>query len=203
MSYQLLKNDILFYQRFLKSNGFYNGALDGLWGPKTNKADTDFVALSVSIAGQYGTFDNRSETNIITLIPDAQIEARRFLKWARNNNKRVKILSCTRTYAEQDTLYSQGRNGNPPPVITNAKGGQSNHNFGVAWDIGLFNNDGSYNTNDNDYKAFARLILSDITAIDWGGNWTSFKDYPHYQLKSAGDNVTAIRQLFESGQAYA
>ena len=42
MSYQLLKSDIIFYQRFLKSNGFYNGALDGKWGPNTNKANTRY-----------------------------------------------------------------------------------------------------------------------------------------------------------------
>ena len=29
MSYQLLKQDVLFYQRFLKSAGFYTGLLDG------------------------------------------------------------------------------------------------------------------------------------------------------------------------------
>src|SRR3954452_13135889 len=137
MSYQLLKSDVLFYQRFLKSNGFYAGKLDGVWGSTTNKADTDFLAESESIAKQFGEFDKRSESNIITLIPKAQAEARRFLKITKEANKDVRIISGTRAYAEQDILYSQGRNGNPGPIVTKATGGQSNHNFGIAWDIGI------------------------------------------------------------------
>ena len=50
MSFQLLTQDVLFYQRFLKSNGFYDDDLDGKWGPKTNKADADFQAQSAAIA---------------------------------------------------------------------------------------------------------------------------------------------------------
>jgi peptidoglycan L-alanyl-D-glutamate endopeptidase CwlK len=42
MSQQLFKEDVLFYQRFLKVNGFYNDTLDGIWGPNTDKADMEF-----------------------------------------------------------------------------------------------------------------------------------------------------------------
>ena len=75
MSFQLFKKDIIFYQRFLKSNGFYPHIIDGTWGPKTNKAEADFIASSAVIATQYGTFDTRSEANIITLAPKAQVAA--------------------------------------------------------------------------------------------------------------------------------
>ena len=43
MSFQLFKKDIIFYQRFLKSNGFYPHIIDGTWGPKTNKAEADLI----------------------------------------------------------------------------------------------------------------------------------------------------------------
>ena len=46
MSYQFLKEDVLFYQRFLKANGFYPHRLDGSWGPKTNAADIAFLQQS-------------------------------------------------------------------------------------------------------------------------------------------------------------
>lgn len=202
MSYQLLKADVLFYQRFLKANGFYKNILDGEWGKNTNKADTAFVAKSASIAQQFGTFDSRSEANIISLVPKAQIQARRFLKTARDNNKDVRILSGTRTYAEQDTLYGQGRNGRPGPKVTNAKGGQSNHNFGIAWDIGLFDKKGSYITNDAEYKLFADIILPAMSTLEWGGNWKTFKDFPHYQLIALSEDVATIRDLFENGNVY-
>jgi peptidoglycan L-alanyl-D-glutamate endopeptidase CwlK len=200
MSYQLLKEDVLFYQRFLKSSGFYTGILDGIWGPKTNQADIDFIDQSKLIAQQLGTFGTRSESNIITLVPKAQIAARNFLQIA-INNKDVRIISGTRTYEEQDDLFAQGRT-KPGKIVTNAKGGQSNHNFGIAWDIGLFDSDGSYNTNDADYVSVAQIVLPDMNIIEWGGNWISFKDFPHYQLTAISQSVTVIRNLFENGNVY-
>jgi peptidoglycan L-alanyl-D-glutamate endopeptidase CwlK len=201
MSYQLLKQDVLFYQRFLKANGFYNDKLDGCWGPKTDAADTAFVAKGQSIKADFGTVDAKSESNIITLIPDAQVAARKFLAILTGAGKDVRILSGTRTYAEQDALYKQGRNGNKLPKVTNARGGQSNHNFGLAWDIGVFEN-GSYVSNDSKYKSIPAMVLPQLPQLEWGGNWISIKDFPHYQLKSVSDSVAAIRSLFENGSLY-
>ena len=201
MSFQLFKKDIIFYQRFLKSNGFYPHIIDGTWGPKTNKAEADFIASSAAIATQYGTFDTRSEANIITLAPKAQVAARQFLKVAKDNNLDIRIISGTRTYAEQDVLYSKGRT-KSGSIVTYAKGGQSNHNFGIAWDIGIFNVSKGYITTDANYIAFGAIILTFITTIEWGGNWHSNKDYPHYQLKAVNDSVATIRGLFETGTFY-
>src|SRR5215831_5641649 len=119
MSYQLFKEDVLFYQRFLKAAGLYEAAMDGAWGPQTNQADADFTTKTASIAQQYGTFDSASESHIATLLPKTQIEARKFLKIAKDNHVDVRILSGTRTYDEQDALYAHGRNGNTQPKITN------------------------------------------------------------------------------------
>ena len=201
MSYQLLKQDVLFYQRFLKANGFYNNKLDGRWGPKTDAADAAFVAKSQSIKSDFGAVDARSEGNIITLIPDAQVAARKFLAIVTSAGKDVRILSGTRTYAEQDALYKQGRNGNKLPKVTNARGGQSNHNFGLAWDIGVFEN-GSYVSTDSKYKVIPAMVLPQLPQLEWGGNWISIKDFPHYQLKSVSDSVADIRNLFENGSVY-
>ncbi len=201
MSYQMLKQDVLFYQRFLKANGFYTSKLDGQWGKNTNQADADFVAKSSEIAKQYGSFDTRSESNIITLVPKAQIAARQFLKIVTDADEDVRIISGTRTYAEQNTLYRQGRFGNPGPKVTNARGGQSNHNFGIAWDIGLFEG-GTYITNDAKYKPIAALILPQMDTLEWGGNWKTFKDFPHYQLKAVSESVAQVEKLFEGGEVY-
>jgi len=147
MSYQLLKEDVLFYQRFLKANSFYSAKLDGKWGPKTDAADAAFLEQSEIIADEYGMFDTRSESNLITLTPKVQVLARRFLEIVTHKGYDVRIISGTRTYAEQDTLYRKGRYGSTENKVTNARGGQSNHNFGMAWDIGLFEN-GKYITDD-------------------------------------------------------
>jgi peptidoglycan LD-endopeptidase CwlK len=201
MSYQLLKQDVLFYQRFLKANGFYAARLDGSWGPKTDAADAAFVQQSAAIKQQFGAADARSESNIITLVPKAQTAARNFLSILKKQGKDVRIISGTRTYAEQDALYRQGRNGNTLPRVTNAKGGQSNHNFGIAWDIGLFEN-GKYIVTDSKYKQLPALALPQLPQLEWGGNWISFPDFPHYQLKAIAESVAAVRSLFEDGKGY-
>ncbi len=201
MSYQLLKQDVLFYQRFLRAAGFYTDTLDGIWGPHTNGADADFSTQSAAIAEQLGSFDARSESNIITLLPVAQKKARLFLQQCKSTGFDVRIISGTRTFAEQNILYAQGRT-TPGPIVTNARGGQSNHNFGIAWDIGLFDADGSYNQNDADYITVAHQVLPQIANIEWGGNWHSIVDYPHYQLQAVSDNVAVVCGLFEEGEAY-
>ncbi|GEP92732.1 hypothetical protein CTE07_43770 [Chitinophaga terrae (ex Kim and Jung 2007)] len=201
MSYQLFKTDVLFYQRLLKATGFYTGKMDGKWGPLTDAADKAFTTESHRIAEEYGTFDIRSEGNIFSLIPKAQILARQFLDKLTSAGNDVRIISGTRTYSEQDLIYKQGRFGSKLPKVTNARGGQSNHNFGIAWDIGLFE-DGHYSTLDSKYKKIANDVLADFPDLQWGGNWTSFKDYPHYQLKAVSDSVTQIRSLFEKGMPY-
>jgi peptidoglycan L-alanyl-D-glutamate endopeptidase CwlK len=201
MSYQQLKNDTLFYQRFLKSNGFYQGILDGDWGPKTDAADTAFRQRSQQIAAQEGSVDPRSESNIITLAPKAQISARKFLKILKAAGKDVRIISGTRTYAEQDAIYAQGRNGNAGKIVTQAKGGQSNHNFGIAWDIGIFH-EGTYSTDDAEYVQIAPLVMPSLPELEWGGNWIHSKDHPHYQHKSVSADLDVVRNDFEAGMVY-
>ena len=49
---------------------------------------------------------------------------------------KVRIAQGFRTFAEQDALYAQGRT-KPGAKVTNAKGGQSIHNYGLAVDIVL------------------------------------------------------------------
>ena len=201
MSYQQLKQDTLFYQRFLKANGFYQGILDGDWGTKTDAADTAFRQRSQQIAVQEGSVDPRSESNIVTLAPKAQISARRFLKILRHAGKDVRIISGTRTYAEQDAIYAQGRNGHPGNIVSQAKGGQSNHNFGIAWDIGIFHH-GAYITDDAEYILIPPLVLPSLPELEWGGNWKHHKDYPHYQHKSVSADLEVVRNDFEAGVAY-
>ncbi len=170
-------------------------------GPSTNKADADFTTQSASIAEQLGRFDARSESNLVTLLPVAQKQARLFLLQCQSTGFDVRIVSGTRTYAEQEVLYAQGRTA-PGLIVTHASGGQSNHNFGIAWDIGLFIADGSYNQNDADYITVAQQVLPAMNNIEWGGNWHSIVDNPHYQLTPVSDSVAVVCGLFEEGEMY-
>lgn len=94
----------------------------------------------------------------------------------------VRIAQGLRTFAEQDALYKQR------PKVTNSKGGQSVHNYGFAVDIVLIidGKTASWDTHkdwdgdkisdwDECVKIFAKHGWS------WGGNWSSFKDMPHFE----------------------
>jgi peptidoglycan L-alanyl-D-glutamate endopeptidase CwlK len=200
MSASLTREDTLFTQRLLKSQGLYTGRLDGSWGPKTDAAVTAADARANQLAAQLGTFDARSETNIRTLNLKAQETARVFLGAFLNvTDYTVRIISGTRTYAEQNLLYAQGRT-RPGDKVTNARGGASNHNFAIAWDIGIFLK-GKYLSDGKQYKQAAAIALAATTGLEWGGNWTTIIDRPHYQLVT-DKAIKEVRELFESGQPY-
>ena len=129
------------------------------------------------------TFDDRTERNIATLHPRAQAKAREFMAQAvplmEQLGASVKIISGNRSYAEQDALYAQGRT-KPGRVVTNARGGYSNHNFGTAWDVGVFKG-GKYLDESPLYKSLGRI--GQTLGLEWGGAWTKIVDEPHFEVK--------------------
>jgi peptidoglycan LD-endopeptidase CwlK len=197
MSAPLFADDVKFLQRMLSAAGCYAGAADGVWNKAVEVADDRLVALSETIAQRLGTFDSRSERNIRTLHPEAQKAARRFLAAIKAAGIDARIISGTRTYTEQDALYAIGRNGDTRNPVTNARGGQSNHNFGIAWDIGIFEG-GTYLTDDIAYANAAKLCPQEI---EWGGSWKSFRDPPHYQL-ALDKGLIEMRACFEQGKPF-
>ena len=79
-------------------------------------------------------------------------------------------------------------------IITNARGGQSIHNYGLAMDIVLLidkNSDGNYETAswnvsadiDKDGTPDWMEVINYFKGLGWiwGGNWKSFPDYPHLE----------------------
>lgn len=204
MSYQLLKSEVLFRQRLLKASGFDPNGLDGIWGPNTAAADQAFLAASAALRDELGAFDTRSEGSILGLHIRAQYLAREFMNRAGAFPFVARIISGTRTYAEQDELYRRGRWGRAGPKVTNAKGGQSNHNFGIAWDVALFEG-GRYMNGDATHDAQAYRDLAGhalVDGLEWGGAWRSFPDTPHYQVASPYNKISEIRDRFEAGESY-
>jgi peptidoglycan L-alanyl-D-glutamate endopeptidase CwlK len=191
------KADPKFWQRFLKCAGLYTDAIDGDFGPNSMQAAHEFEQASVALANELCSFDGRSEANIQTLLPAAQRKAREFMKTVQGVGATVKIISGTRTFAEQDRLYRQGRD-LPGPKVTNARGGQSNHNFGVAWDIGIFQN-GQYLGESPLYGQVSQLGKG--LGLEWGGDWARFRDEPHFQVVRE-DDLTEIAAKFEEGTAF-
>ncbi len=160
-------------------------------------------------------FDPRTLGNLATLHPKAQAAARDFMQRAilalALYDLYPRIISGTRSYAEQNALYEQGRS-RPGRIVTNARGGYSNHNFGIAFDVGIFNARGQYIDETLPEKEVSRLyrILAPIGAAvgeTWGGSWKSFPDEPHYELHPAwaqdmseSDMLAELRRRHETGK---
>jgi peptidoglycan L-alanyl-D-glutamate endopeptidase CwlK len=193
-------DDVVFLQRLLKCIGFYTGEIDGDFGPLTDEALRLFEDETDRIADEEGSFDLRSEKNIMTLHPQAQILSRRFLAGAQASQQLsdagvvARIISGTRTYQEQAALFALGRT-RPGKIVTNASAGRSNHNFGIAWDIGLFK--GPNYLQESPLYNVTGALGRDL-GLEWGGDWISFVDKPHFQLKT-GITLAQVREKFESG----
>lgn len=99
------------------------------------------------------------------------------------------ITQGLRTIEYQNELYAQGRT-KPGPIVTNAKGGRSFHNYGVAIDFALLLPDGrscswdmSRDGNGNKQKDWMEVVdEAKQLGFEWGGDWTHFRDYPHLQM---------------------
>jgi peptidoglycan L-alanyl-D-glutamate endopeptidase CwlK len=115
-----------------------------------------------------------------------------------------------RTFAEQDALFAQGRS-KPGKRVTNARGGQSYHNYGLAIDIVLIldkDKNGTFETAawdvksdfDGDKKADWMEVVQIFKryGFEWGGDW-KFLDLPHFQ-KSFGKSIYELKSLHAAGK---
>ena len=91
---------------------------------------------------------------------------------------RLRITQGYRSIATQNALYAQGRTAHGK-IVTNARGGSSYHNYGLAIDVVEIRNNGSINWNP-DWEAIGAIGVSN--GFEWGGNWTTIIDKPHFQM---------------------
>ena len=180
---------------------------DGKPGPLTWTAIYDRLCAVEEVTDSVVTtrVDTRSESTIATLHPLVRTHARALVTRAAASGITIKIISGLRTYDEQNALHAQGRS-KPGKIVTHARGGFSNHNFGIAFDIGVF--DGArYISESPSYKAVAAIGLD--LGLEWGGSWKTIKDEPHYQLRpswAAGMSesvmLSELRRRKDSGRDF-
>jgi peptidoglycan L-alanyl-D-glutamate endopeptidase CwlK len=101
------------------------------------------------------------------------------------NNKlpkgvRLRFAYVYRSVEEQNKLYNQR------PKVTNAKGGQSIHNYSLAFDYVIMldkDNNGTFETIEWSLASPYHKVVVDYfksKGYEWGGDW-KFKDAPHFQ----------------------
>lgn len=85
---------------------------------------------------------NKSAQRLTNLHPVVRSAATALIERCYKLNIPILITQGLRTIAEQDALYAQGRT-KPGAIVTNARGGYSYHNFGLAVDFALLLPNGS------------------------------------------------------------
>lgn len=137
-----------------------------------------------------------SQTNdemIAGLHPSIQPMAWEFLRKTFAESFHLRITHGTRTIAEQNALWEQGRK-RPGAIVTNARGGQSFHNFGMAFDV--VDTERGYNINWDRLGEIARSV-----GLEHGDR--GMVDRPHFQyrdgltLKQVQDGARPGMPVFE------
>lgn len=121
------------------------------------------------------------------LHPTVEAKAIQFFGKCRDAGIDIIFTSTFRDKESQDALYAQGRNGDKRPVVTNAKGGDSFHQYKCAFDIVPLVNGKPYWTLNNSDGTLTPVWskVGDIAAsigLEWAYNWKTFKEGAHFQF---------------------
>lgn len=154
----------------------------------TSRSGSQSLGLSYSKARASAlsipkTWDTHTDKRILELHPDIRIAVAEYINVMDTKyGMKVRVTGNPyRTFDEQDELYAQGRT-KPGKIVTNARAGESYHNYGLAVDVveikPQFGYDKGYDKNRWD------LIGKEAKAMgfEWGGDFKSFVDKPHLQM---------------------
>lgn len=104
--------------------------------------------------------------------------AEKLLLKCKEDGINIIITETFRTMKRQQELYNQGRT-TPGKIVTKAKPGNSIHNYGLAFDIVPVEKGKALWKRYDLFKKVGKIGVA--LGLSWGGNWRSFKDYPHFE----------------------
>ena len=136
------------------------------------------------------TWDKNTDSKIEKLHPLVRDDVDSFINLVHEKLEiNLRVYEGLRTFEYQDSLYAKGRT-KSGKVVTNAKGGESYHNYGLAIDVVEIKNGKAIWNNARwvEISECAKLL-----GFEWGGNWT-FKDKPHFQ-KTFGYTIKQLKEL--------
>lgn len=127
--------------------------------------------------------------------PTLQELANKLIIDCKRQGYNIGISECLRTIKEQDDLYAIGRT-KPGKIVTNSKGSSfsSMHQWGVAFDFYRNDGKGAYYDNDNFFTKIGGIGKK--LGLEWGGDWKSIIDKPHFQLSDWGSTTTKLKTLY-------
>ena len=117
--------------------------------------------------------------NIDDLEPKVANLCRKFIAECDRHGIDVLITSTIRDHESQAVLYAQGRR-KPGKKVTNAKPGQSFHNWRVAFDfVPIINGKCQW----NDPRLFTKCgEIAEALGLEWAGRRVHMKEMAHCQL---------------------
>ncbi len=135
------------------------------------------------------------------LHPRLQKKIEEFIKACDKAGLKVQITECLRTKAEQDALYAQGRT-KPGAKVTNAPGYSysSMHQWGVAYDICRADGKSAFDNSDGFFDKVGQIGKK--LGLEWGGDWKSPVDKPHFQLPDWGSTPTMLKRLYSTPERF-
>lgn len=113
----------------------------------------------------------------------------------------IGIGECLRTKKEQDALFAKGRT-EKGSIVTNARGStySSMHQWGVAFDFYRNDGMGTYDNSDGFFEKVGKIGKS--IGLEWGGDWTSPKDMPHFQLPDWGSTPKKLKNQYGTPEKF-
>lgn len=116
------------------------------------------------------------------LHPIVQAKARLMIERCKVAGINLLITSTYRDNTCQNMLYARGRT-SQGTIVTNAKGGESYHNYRLAFDVvPLINGKPLWSTSKTDLPIWQRVgVIGKTCGLEWAGDWKRFREYPHFQ----------------------
>lgn len=137
--------------------------------------------------------------SISDLLPQVAAKAYQLLHLSEEAGIPLIVTSTYRDFDSQGRLYAQGRN-LPGKIITRAKPGMSWHNWRRAFDIvPIINGKARWGTLGTDREHWLKVgAMGESIGLEWGGNWESIKDMPHFQL-TEGLTLASLLKTYPNG----
>lgn len=114
------------------------------------------------------------------LEPVVQTKAQKFLDLCKETGLDILIYCTYRSGGEQDELYEQGRT-TPGEIVTNARAGESLHNWRLAFDfVPLVAGKPAWKNKALYLKAG---LIAESVGLEWAGRWTGkLRETAHCQF---------------------
>ena len=121
--------------------------------------------------------------SISELHPACKIRAEKLIELAKQNGIDLLVTSTYRDLESQAALFAQGRT-KPGKIVTNARPGQSWHNWRCAFDVvPIRNGKPVWGTTGPDGDLWRKIgELGESVGLEWAGRWTGkLREFAHFQ----------------------